>query len=47
MRWPDGRDGYVTVHPSGLLRQPDPAERRRAYEALVGDLQRIGMLAQG
>ncbi|WP_425352991.1 UdgX family uracil-DNA binding protein [Alsobacter soli] len=46
IRWPGDRDGFVTVHPSGLLRLQDDDERHRAYEAFVGDLQRIGELAQ-
>ncbi|WP_460448453.1 UdgX family uracil-DNA binding protein [Alsobacter sp. SYSU BS001988] len=44
-RWPDERDGYITVHPSYLLRLQDADERRTAYEAFVGDLQRIGEIA--
>jgi len=33
--------GYVTVHPSYLLRLPDEATKRKAYEAFVADLRRI------
>jgi len=33
--------GYVTVHPSYLLRLPDEATKREAYEAFVADLRRI------
>lgn len=46
IRWPDERDGYVTVHPSYLLRLQDPGERRVAYEAFVGDLRRIGDMSR-
>jgi uracil-DNA glycosylase len=46
IRWPDERDGYVTVHPSYLLRLQEHEERRIAYEAFVGDLQRIGDMVQ-
>jgi uracil-DNA glycosylase family protein len=41
----EGFDGFVTVHPSYLLRIPDAAEKRRAYDAFVADLTRIGVLA--
>lgn len=34
----DGRNGYITIHPSFLLRIPDEAERAKAYEAFVADL---------
>ncbi len=47
IRWPDDRSGYVTVHPSYLLRLQDAAEKRAAYADFVRDLQRIGELAQG
>ncbi|HZH10031.1 MAG TPA: UdgX family uracil-DNA binding protein [Microvirga sp.] len=40
--WP----GYITVHPSYLLRLPDEATKREAYEAFVNDLRRIHGLAQ-
>ena len=39
-------EGYVTVHPSYLLRLPDEATKREAYEAFVNDLRRIHDLAQ-
>jgi uracil-DNA glycosylase len=42
--WPEGRPGYVTVHPSYLLRLPDDASRRQAYGAFVEDLRRIHTL---
>ncbi len=41
----DGHPGYVTVHPSYLLRLPDETARRDAYKAFVGDLIRIAALA--
>ncbi|WP_246505117.1 UdgX family uracil-DNA binding protein [Microvirga antarctica] len=40
----DDYDGYVTVHPSYLLRIPDEAEKRRAYAAFVDDLSRINAM---
>jgi uracil-DNA glycosylase family protein len=33
-----GRPGLVTVHPSSLLRAPDDAARRAAYDAFLRDL---------
>lgn len=39
-------EGYITVHPSYLLRLPDEATKREAYEAFVNDLRRIHDLAQ-
>jgi DNA polymerase len=38
--------GYVTVHPSYLLRLPDEETKRRAYEEFLGDLARVRDLAQ-
>ena len=38
--------GYVTVHPSYLLRLPDEATKREAYEAFVKDLRHIRDLAE-
>lgn len=43
--WPDGRAGYVTVHPSYLLRLPDAASRQEAYAGFLGDLRQIAKLA--
>jgi DNA polymerase len=40
-RWP----GYITVHPSSLLRQTDEAARTEAYLAFVADLSRVKQLA--
>jgi DNA polymerase len=37
--------GYVTVHPSYLLRLPDEEARHAAYAAFVEDLRRIAGLA--
>jgi DNA polymerase len=36
---------FVTVHPSSLLRAPDEAARRKAYELFVDDLKAVGALA--
>jgi DNA polymerase len=33
---------FVTVHPSSLLRVPDPAEREAAFARFVADLKKIG-----
>ncbi len=41
------RPGYVTVHPSYLLRLPDEAARQAAYQAFVDDLRRIAELGSG
>jgi DNA polymerase len=41
----DGRRGYITVHPSYLLRMPDRDARKAAYGAFVRDLRRIRKLA--
>ncbi len=40
--WP----GYITVHPSYLLRIPDEASKAQAYKDFVGDLKRIRKLAE-
>lgn len=42
----EGRPGFITVHPSSLLRAPDPAARAMAYDAFVTDLRRIGAMAK-
>jgi uracil-DNA glycosylase family protein len=44
MRFGD-RAGYVTVHPSFLLRIPGEEEKREAYIAFVADLKAIKSLA--
>ncbi len=36
--------GFVTVHPSYLLRLPDEEAKRREYAAFVEDLRRVGAL---
>lgn len=41
------RKGYITVHPSFLLRVPDAESKDREYEAFVRDLKRIRELAAG
>ncbi|HOZ26743.1 MAG TPA: UdgX family uracil-DNA binding protein [Hyphomonadaceae bacterium] len=40
-----GRRGYITVHPSSLLRQPTAEDREREYAAFVRDLERVRDLA--
>jgi DNA polymerase len=40
------RAGYITVHPSMLLRIPDRESRRRERALFVGDLRRIRALAE-
>jgi DNA polymerase len=40
--WP----GFITVHPSYLLRVPDDDARRDAYEDFVADLRRIRALSE-
>jgi DNA polymerase len=37
--------GYLTVHPSYLLRLPDEAARQQAYDDFVSDLRRVRDLA--
>jgi DNA polymerase len=39
-------EGYVTVHPSYLLRLPDEETKQAAYETFLADLARIKDLAQ-
>jgi uracil-DNA glycosylase family protein len=38
--------GYITVHPSYLLRLPDAAAKSAAYAAFVDDLRQAHLLAQ-
>lgn len=40
----DGRAGFITVHPSYLLRIPDAAAKREAYAAFVADLKQARRL---
>jgi DNA polymerase len=44
-RLPDGAAGFITVHPSFLLRLPDEAARAREYERFVTDLREAARLA--
>jgi DNA polymerase len=37
--------GFITVHPSFLLRVPDEASKEREYRAFLHDLKRIGQIA--
>jgi DNA polymerase len=37
--------GYITVHPSYLLRLPDEAAKAQAYDAFVADLDRVRRMA--
>jgi DNA polymerase len=39
LRLPDGTNGFITVHPSFLLRLPDETSRTREYAAFVADLR--------
>jgi DNA polymerase len=39
------RKGFITVHPSFLLRVPDADSKEREYRAFLRDLKRIGKLA--
>jgi len=41
----DARQGYITVHPSALLRIPEQDARRAARAAFLADLKRIKALA--
>jgi uracil-DNA glycosylase len=41
IRAEDGSELWVTVHPSYLLRMPDPARKREERALFVGDLKRI------
>ena len=36
-----GRTGFITVHPSYLLRLPDAAAKQEAYREFVADLRRV------
>jgi DNA polymerase len=40
-----GRPGFITVHPSYLLRTPDSTAKGQAYRAFVEDLLSIRKLA--
>ena len=41
----ENRPGYISVHPSYLLRIPDEADKQAAYKAFVADLRKIRELA--
>lgn len=41
-----GYHGYITVHPSYLLRLPDEATKREAYQAFLTDLARVRDIAR-
>ncbi len=41
LRWPDGRAGFATIHPSAVLRMPDEAARHAAFAGLLADFERI------
>jgi uracil-DNA glycosylase len=41
---PDGTRGFITVHPSFLLRLPDETSRAREYAAFVADLREAARL---
>lgn len=41
----DGRDGFITVHPSYLLRLPGESERAEAWRAFVSDLAQVRDMA--
>lgn len=42
-----GHKGFVTVHPSYLLRVPDEAARRLEYSKFVADLRLVARAAEG
>jgi DNA polymerase len=42
-----GRKGFITVHPSFLLRMPDRAAREKAYREFVADLRSIRAQVKG
>jgi uracil-DNA glycosylase family protein len=41
----DGRAGFITVHPSYLLRVPDRTAKERAYREFVKDLRSVRRIA--
>lgn len=47
MEWPDGTAGFVTVHPSYLLRLPDAQAKRTEFDRFVADLARVRDLVPG
>jgi probable DNA metabolism protein len=40
MRLPDGGEAWITVHPSYLLRLPDPAQKEEEFARFVEDLKK-------
>lgn len=46
-RLSDTETGFVTVHPSFLLRVPDAEAKRREYRAFVEDMRRVAGLMEG
>lgn len=45
MRFPAGLAGYVTIHPSAILRLREREERAAAFSGLVADLSKAASLA--
>jgi len=41
----DGRPGFITVHPSYLLRLPDENAKQEAYAQFIADFEQIGGLS--
>jgi len=41
----DGRPGFITVHPSFLLRMPEE-DKKQAWKDFVSDMKRIRKLAE-
>jgi DNA polymerase len=41
----NARRAFITIHPSSLLRMPEPVDRQAAYAGFVADLRKIGELA--
>jgi uracil-DNA glycosylase family protein len=41
----DGRPGFITIHPSFLLRMPE-ADKARAWKDFIADLKKVRKLAQ-
>ena len=39
MQLPDGGEGWITVHPSYLLRLPDEAQKQDEFARFVEDLK--------
>jgi uracil-DNA glycosylase len=43
--FPDGYNGYITVHPSSILRAPDPDAKALAYRDFVRDMEQVRAIA--